>query len=64
MCETLPHAEFEWFNRDKIKTFNIHFIVSDSEKGYIIQIDLKYVDINNWHEDLSICPTHNESLNP
>jgi len=59
MFQPLPYAEFQWF--EDAANFDVSAIASDSFTGYILEIDLEYLQyLHDWHTDLSFCPTRDK----
>ena len=58
MSQKLPVSGFKW-KKDKLK-FNEEFIKNydeDSDKGYILEVDVKYSEnVHGLHEDLPFLP--------
>lgn len=57
MSQSLPIAKFEWLSDQEIETLDISTITSDSEDGYVFEVDLTYPnDLHDLHNDLPFCP--------
>ncbi|GBM60233.1 hypothetical protein AVEN_273538-1 [Araneus ventricosus] len=55
MSQYLPYGEFKWIKTNTIQ--NILKCPDDSEKGYILELDLEYPkELNDDHSDLPLCP--------
>ncbi|KAG5316943.1 MOS1T transposase, partial [Pseudoatta argentina] len=56
MSESLPYGEFQWV--DDIERFDVMSVSSDSVVGYILEVDLAYLQsVHDAHADLPFCPT-------
>ena len=42
MLEYLPYDEFEWLSDDKIDSIDFNCVSSESDVGYILEVDLEY----------------------
>ncbi|XP_055856053.1 uncharacterized protein LOC129919224 [Episyrphus balteatus] len=62
MSQYLPINNFRWLSDEELKCLNIESIVDNSNKGYILCVDLDYPDyLHDLHNDLPFCP---ENLKP
>ncbi|XP_050506238.1 uncharacterized protein LOC126884351 [Diabrotica virgifera virgifera] len=62
MSQPLPWKNFRWLSDQEIEQFNVFDIDDDSEKGYVLEVDLHYPpNIHEQHNDLPFCP---ESIIP
>uniref|UniRef100_A0A6P7GNY9 Uncharacterized protein LOC114340369 n=1 Tax=Diabrotica virgifera virgifera TaxID=50390 RepID=A0A6P7GNY9_DIAVI len=62
MSQPLPWKNFRWLSGQEIEQFNVFDIDDDSEKGYVLEVDLHYPpNIHEQHNDLPFCP---ESIIP
>ncbi|XP_065364524.1 uncharacterized protein LOC135957667 [Calliphora vicina] len=54
MSEALPEGKFEWLT--DIDNFSLETIPTDSDIGYILEVDLIYPkEIHDYHNDLPFC---------
>ena len=55
MCQSLPTGNFKWIeNPEEFDYININ---SDSDKGYMLEVDLHYPeDLNDLHSDYPLAP--------
>ena len=52
MSQYLPTGRFKWLKQKEIDKFNVFKINKDSEKGYILEVDLEYPKkLHNLHND-------------
>ena len=52
MSQYLPTGGFKWLKQKEIDKFNVFKINKDSEKGYILEVDLEYPKkLHNLHND-------------
>ena len=59
MEQYLPTGGFKWLAIDEINQFNVTDISDESEKGYILEVDLEYPEyLHDDHNDLPFCPIH------
>ena len=60
MSQKLPVGNFKWIEKDDISKFNEAFIKNydeNSDKGYILEVDVKYPEkIRMLHSDLAFSP--------
>ena len=60
MSQKLPVRNFKWIDKDDISKFDEKFIKNydeDSDKGYILEVDVKYPEkIHMLHSDLAFLP--------
>lgn len=53
----LPLNNFHWLTNDEIKNFDVNDISNDSEKGYILEVDLTYPShLHDLHNDFPLAP--------
>lgn len=59
MLQNLPSGDFQWMSGEEIETFDVSKIADDSQKGYMLEVDLEYPEIlHDEHKDLPFCPQH------
>ncbi|XP_071580579.1 uncharacterized protein [Temnothorax nylanderi] len=59
MGESLPYANFQWL--DDPENFDVTTVPTDSEVGYILEVDLEYPpELHDAHADLPLCPTRDK----
>ncbi|XP_067130198.1 uncharacterized protein [Centruroides vittatus] len=59
MVQYLPYSEFRWLRQSEIDEFNVKNVPSESEIGYILEVDLEYpVSLHNLHNDLPLAVNH------
>ena len=52
MNQYLLYGEFKWLNQKVIDKFDVNFIEENSSNGYILEVDLEYLDkLHNVHND-------------
>lgn len=59
MCQSLPYSDFKFMNRYEIDNLQLNLLsISDTaEKGYILEVDLKYPEnLHIEHNDFPFCP--------
>ena len=57
MSQYLPYSEFQWLNKKEISRFCLNSISENSFAGYILEVDLEYLDeLHNLHNDYSLDP--------
>lgn len=57
MTQVLPISNFKWVSFDKVQCFNVEKIPSDSNIGYILDVDLEYPNyLHNLHNDFPLAP--------
>ena len=44
MSQCLPYSEFKWLNQKEIDKFCLNKIGENSSDGYILEVDLEYLD--------------------
>ena len=44
MSQYLHYSEFKWLNQNKIDKFIVNSIEKNSSIGYILEVDLEYLD--------------------
>jgi len=61
-CQLLPYAEFRWIK--DAANFDMSAIVPDSSAGYILKVDLEYLQhlSTKVGTDLPFCPTREDKL--
>ena len=69
MCEKLPTGFFNFLSEDEIKTFDIYSISKESNKGYILEVDIEYPEsLHDLHSDYPLAPERkiiqDEDLSP
>ncbi|XP_030751512.1 uncharacterized protein LOC115879024 [Sitophilus oryzae] len=59
MSQYLPYGGFKWLNENEISNLNIQNISNESNKGYILEVDL-YIpsEVHDFFSDLPPCPEH------
>ena len=69
MSQYLLYSGFKWLNREEINTFDVNSIGENSSDGYILEVDLEYVDeLHELHNDYPLASeklkiSHNMLLN-
>ena len=60
MSQKLPVEDFKWIKKDDLSKFDENFIKNydeDSDKGYILEIDVEYPkNLYKLHSDLPFLP--------
>jgi len=56
MCQSLPYAEFQWF--EDAANFDVSAIAPDSSTDYIFEVDFEH--LYDRHIDLPFCPTRDK----
>ena len=57
MQKPLPYGGFKWL--EDVENFNVQMIDDNSNKGYILEVDLAYPEnLHHLHSDLPFCPEH------
>lgn len=57
MSRPLPYAEFRWLERNEIESLDVRNISDDSDKGYILEVDLRYPErLHDSHSDYALAP--------
>ena len=64
MSQSLPTGGFRWLEENEINAFDVHQVADDSEKGYVLEVDLEYPrELHDEHdayplapERLQVCP--------
>ena len=57
MSQYLPYSEFKWLNQKEIDRFDVDLIGENSSIGYILQVDLNYLDdLHELHNDDPLAP--------
>ena len=52
MSQYLPTGGFQWLTEEKINELNLSEYKNDSQKGIILEVDLKYAEkLHNYHND-------------
>ena len=51
------YDDFEWMNGEEISEVDFHLVSGDSNEGYILEVDLKYLsDLHDLHSDYPLAP--------
>ncbi|KAK4885204.1 hypothetical protein RN001_001475 [Aquatica leii] len=60
MSQYLPYGGFKWLNvTTEITNFILHDVKSDSDRGYLLEVDLEYPrNIHDLHNHLPLCAEH------
>ena len=54
MFKFIPISGFKWID---LKVFDLNKYTSSSSKGYVLEVDLKYIkDLQELHNDYSLAP--------
>lgn len=62
LSQSLPFANFKWL--ENVENFNVFEISDESEKGYILEVDLEYPkNLHDRHNDLPFCPENKTTPN-
>ena len=57
MTQYLPYGGFVWMNEGEINGFNVSLVGSNSDGGYILEVDLEYPDeLHDAHNDYPLAP--------
>ena len=57
MKDLLPYADFQW--EENVNDIDIMNIASDSERGYILEVDLEYPsEYHDSHNQYPLAPDH------
>ena len=57
MLEYLPYDEFECLSDDEIDSIDFNCVSSESDVGYILEVDLKYpCELHDLHNDYPLAP--------
>ena len=57
MSQYLHYSEFKWLNKNKFDKFIVTSIEKNSSIGYILEVDLEYLDeLHDLHNDYSLVP--------
>ena len=57
MNQYLPYYNFEWMSEKEIIEINFDLVSGDSNKGYILEVDLEYSsDLHHLHNDYPLAP--------
>lgn len=52
MCKKHPHKNFQWMTEEELNTLDIKNLREDSDKGYILEVDLSYPQyLHDLHND-------------
>lgn len=63
MLQYLPYGCFKWITKDKISKLDVLQIADDSEKRYILEVDLEISqEFHDTFSDLPLCPEHKNIL--
>ena len=60
MSQHFPYDRFKWLNKKEIDIFDVNSIGKSSPDGYILEVDLKY--LNELHELRNYYPFTPENL--
>ena len=64
MSQYLPYGGFEWLSQEEINRFDVNSIGQNSSDGYILKVDLEYLDeLHELHNDYSLVPEKLEISN-
>ena len=57
MSQYTPYGGFKWLNEKEIDKFDVNSIGKNSSIGYILEVDLEYLDeLHEMHNDYSLAP--------
>ena len=57
MSKYLPYVGFKWLNKKEIDKFDVKSIAENSSDGYILDVDLEYLDeLHDLHSDYPLAP--------
>ena len=57
MSQPLPMGGFRWLNGNEINDFDVQNVSDNSEKGYILQVDLEYPkELHDEHDSYPLAP--------
>ena len=57
MSQYLPYGGCEWLNQKEIDKFDVNSIGENSYIGYILEVDLEYLDeLHDLHNDYPLAP--------
>ena len=52
MSQPLPTSEFDWLTEEEIAAFKVEKVPDDSERDYILKVDLSYpTELHDLHND-------------
>ena len=61
MSQYLPYSGFNWLNQKEINGFDVNLITENSLDGYLLEVDLKYLDeLHESHNDYLFTPEKHE----
>lgn len=64
LSQCLPISDFQWLSQDEINNFNLHEIPFDSERGFILEVDIQYPkDLHEEHNNYPFCVEKNKPPN-
>ena len=53
----LPYGGFKWMSEEEIDDFDFMSVGCDSDKGYVLEVELKYPDnLHDFHNDYPLAP--------
>lgn len=59
MSQPLPSGLMRWLDEDEIKYFDLHKLSVDSDKGYMLEVDLEYPkELHESHNSYPLAPSH------
>ena len=57
MSQPLPTGGFRWLDGNEINDFDVQNVSDNSEKGYILQVDLEYPkELHDEHDSYPLAP--------
>ena len=57
MLQPLPTGHFRWLNANEICDFDVQNVSDDSEKGFILEVDLEYPkELHDEHDSYPLAP--------
>ena len=57
MSQPLPTGGFRWLDGNEINNFDVQHVSDNSEKGYILQVDLEYPkELHDEHDSYPLAP--------
>lgn len=57
MSQYLPKSNFAWVSNEKIENFDVMSIPNDSDKGYVLEVDIDYPStLHDEHNEFPFCP--------
>jgi hypothetical protein len=58
MCMKLPISDFKWLEGEEFKKFDLKNIDPDGEFGYILKVDISYLEeLHDAHDEFPFFPT-------